>query len=300
MRSIAEALGLSPAAISAMTLEPIIQDIGFPLLQGVQHGVLPIGIYHRIRRRFGQQYCPLCLKRVPPYLRRSWRFQFAIACLNHQVRLCDACPHCDAPFIPHRHQSLLSTTCFRCGKSLTDIDPAAAQMEAMHVQRHLMARIYPNVEPGNQNTTSSLSTPDLFEGVRLLCRLILAVDDAQRPSTDRVVWAFQRVIIREGILRLAANLIADWPGKFLDWAESRHLSQAGLAEIGSWPEWIAGPIRSLPISHVSRSARPRKRRIVRLSQLRRVFPNRSTYREQRAKLLIGDMRKELTSASSDE
>ena len=70
---------------------------------GITKGVLPLGIFHRTRRSFGQQFCPLCFREDPqPYLRRRWRLALTFICDRHRVFMQDRCPTCERPLMPHR------------------------------------------------------------------------------------------------------------------------------------------------------------------------------------------------------
>lgn len=88
--------------------------------------VLPLGIYHRTRRRFGQQFCPRCLFfDSEPYYRRQWRLAFATVCESHGTLLHDRCYECAAPVVffrgdirPHRTLTDPMVTCWKCGADL--------------------------------------------------------------------------------------------------------------------------------------------------------------------------------------
>ncbi len=79
-------------------------------------GILPLGVFHRLRKRYGQQYCPRCLAndRVP-YFRKSWRLTHVTSCLEHGIRLVDRCDDCGAPIIFFRGDMLV---CHNCGFDL--------------------------------------------------------------------------------------------------------------------------------------------------------------------------------------
>jgi hypothetical protein len=65
--------------------------------------ILPIGIYHRSRRLYGLQYCPLCLREDEvPYFRRLWRLSFVTMCPKHWMPLLDRCSCCGEPVAFHR------------------------------------------------------------------------------------------------------------------------------------------------------------------------------------------------------
>ncbi|PJG65500.1 TniQ family protein [Acinetobacter seifertii] len=67
------------------------------------HLLLSQGIYHRLRRLHGLQYCPSCLaENHIPYFRSVWRLAFYTVCPLHNCLLRDSCPNCDAPIIIFR------------------------------------------------------------------------------------------------------------------------------------------------------------------------------------------------------
>ncbi|WP_045769806.1 TniQ family protein [Xanthomonas albilineans] len=67
--------------------------------------ILAAGIYHRTRRRFGIQFCPLCLSAdSEPYFRKHWRVAALTFCPEHSVLLHDRCPKCGAAIAFHRHE----------------------------------------------------------------------------------------------------------------------------------------------------------------------------------------------------
>lgn len=67
--------------------------------------ILPMGIYHRTRRRFGIQFCPQCLSDDDePYFRTRWRVAALTFCQKHNLLLHDRCPACGAPVSFHRRE----------------------------------------------------------------------------------------------------------------------------------------------------------------------------------------------------
>ncbi|WDM74794.1 TniQ family protein [Xanthomonas sp. NCPPB 1638] len=72
---------------------------------GQLHWILPIGIYHRTRRRYGLQFCPQCLAEdAEPYFRTRWRVAALTYCPRHELYLHDRCPACGAPVTFHRRE----------------------------------------------------------------------------------------------------------------------------------------------------------------------------------------------------
>lgn len=99
-------------------------------LQGINHWINSIGVYHRRRRRHGLGYCPMCLSDNGCFLRR-WRLSFWTVCPLHNVQLLDCCPHCSEPVHAHR-QVFDVACCWKCSSSLAKVNaspaaPTAAQ-----------------------------------------------------------------------------------------------------------------------------------------------------------------------------
>lgn len=86
-------------------------------------GILPLGIFHRLRRRFGQQYCPLCLSDEIPYYRKEWRLSHVTCCLRHKIRLVDRCDQCLTPIIPYRSEMV---ECHNCAFDLREANCSVA------------------------------------------------------------------------------------------------------------------------------------------------------------------------------
>lgn len=91
------------------------------------HLLLSQGIYHRLRKLHGIQYCPSCLgeDRIP-YFRSVWRLAFYTICPIHNCALRDSCPKCDAPIIIFRGDIGYKNEVTRhsskfCHKCLTDL-----------------------------------------------------------------------------------------------------------------------------------------------------------------------------------
>lgn len=89
--------------------------------------VLPVGMYHRKRSSYGQQFCPLCLGTdSTPYFRRTWRLAFVTTCPTHKIMLHDRCHVCGASVNFHRSEmgrggmsdAIGMAMCHACGEDL--------------------------------------------------------------------------------------------------------------------------------------------------------------------------------------
>lgn len=99
-------------------------------LSGNTRWIMPLGIFHRIRRRTGLQFCPECLRAVP-YFRKQWRLSLFVMCAFHERLLLDCCPACRAPIQIHRcdiGREAISrvdcASCYACGLNLRTVTAA--------------------------------------------------------------------------------------------------------------------------------------------------------------------------------
>ena len=97
-------------------------------------------IYHRRRLRFGQLFCPACLREdMPRHLHMHWRLASSWICLRHGVSLMDACPHCGAPFAPYRNDSLVLGRCECCAFALYSAHPSTCSARQQAQQERVDA-----------------------------------------------------------------------------------------------------------------------------------------------------------------
>lgn len=288
VKNIAQSTGMSEQSIEAMTLRGLVSRMGYSQSNsGIQHGILPVGIYHRIRRRHGQQYCPDCLQSAPPYLRRIWRLEWVVSCSTHKRRLQDACWKCEAPFIPHRNDSLLKRKCCHCEANLTEAPFNVADPDASRLQQLLMCVLNENHQSIDRAKFQwmCLDNPyEIFDGVRRLCRLLKYSIDGQGLAYRRigVIWDYLRINEREKVLGQVFRWLKDWPDAFVRWGKSNRISQERLREYGLWPAWVETEIDRFY------SFGPRKKRKPprTLSILKSMHGNTTAYRVARAKFLL--------------
>ena len=117
-------------------------------LSGSLPWILTIGMYHRTRSAYGQQFCPLCLRADDvPYYRRSWRLAFMTVCPEHEVMLHDRCPQCESPLSFHRAEmgrggvddALEMSMCHACGMDLRESDAQAVACYLPELKHWLIA-----------------------------------------------------------------------------------------------------------------------------------------------------------------
>lgn len=299
--AISRVTGIDASLLERATLRGLVEALGLPQMRcGSQEGVLPVGVYHRVRRRFGQQYCSRCLDERPVYLRRLWRLEFVVSCPRHGALLRDACPICDAPFIPHRYHAMTRRRCHQCAAILTGGESISIMTPASNLQQAVLAIL---VERGAidadvfesdalvspyQRHASAIGGTALIEGVRRLCRLATRrlPKSPKQCEESAKVWTLLRTVERANVMARVGHWLDDWPKAWIEWAEVNDLTRHTLtSEYGPWPDWVTSAMGGLPYSHgpvnVNRSRWP-----IRLSELRAQHSVLSTYREVRAGLLL--------------
>lgn len=108
--------------------------------------IMPLGIYHRVRRMHGTQYCPACLTEDrEPYFRCEWRLAFVTVCTKHKCLLFDACPRCNATINFHRDElgergKQVATGMARCFSCKLDLRTAPP----LHCRKFAATRLITN------------------------------------------------------------------------------------------------------------------------------------------------------------
>lgn len=294
LKSIADKAQLDLVTVTAMTLRDIAVAVSSATRS--ENGIAPwlnsVGVFHRKRRRWGLQYCPTCLAQRPSF-RRPWRLSLTTICDVHGGKLLDACPHCDAPVVPHR-QSLSPQLCHSCNRSLTSLPESPATADgAMDSVVAFQSQLLNAIESGRgavgQVATSSV---DYFNGLHALVRIFDSWREAPTPVQESIActasrrapsleWA--RTTQRVTAMRLLHTLTLSWPASFDEHARKARLSQRSFVSVRT-PEWLGDAIKNLPAG----TSRPRTTTPNPLrAQLRSLHRcRRSDWRTQRAILLL--------------
>lgn len=112
--------------------------------------ILPIRIYHRIRKSAGQMFCPGCLKKDHvPYFRRKWRLSLSVVCPDCKIVLLDKCPNCSSPISFHRlevglKEGIIETElsiCYECSFDLRKSPKVKARKSIVDLQRKFYSAI---------------------------------------------------------------------------------------------------------------------------------------------------------------
>ncbi|WP_449427214.1 TniQ family protein [Rhodanobacter umsongensis] len=282
LEAIAEKAALPLKDVVGMTMRGIESTLGSHGLEGTAPWLNTVGIYHRLRRRWGLQFCPVCLAEQPVFY-RSWRLSFVVTCRQHDVYLRDACPHCDAPLAIHR-QRLSVQLCHSCSRPLThkldDCRPSPTELSRAQA-RYESALTYGSGKIGTQIVCPS----DLFNGTHVLMNLIkpprLSNTGDRQPR--RLPLELGRTEVRAHTLLQLETLLAQWPDGFKAVACERHLTQRSFAR---WlkPGWLATAVCGLPKGRARSQAAPRGQHLLR-SRLNAARRHDVEWRTVRAELL---------------
>lgn len=236
--------------------------------------IMPIGVYHRRREKFGLQYCPRCLAGDgEPYFRRRWRLAFIVICEIHETLLQDRCPQCSAPVNFHRDElgkfskyapSSL-TICYVCGydlKTLAGTSVSTVAPAEVEFTKNLLEALNNGFVKVSDTviTYSHLFFAVLRQMMKILCMrdvrinklrraisntcgggLDIATSDAKQPDVQE-----QGIEERRQLLRLAGYLLGEWPFRFITLAQTykvwsstwlRHLDSGSRGRSQVTPFW---------------------------------------------------------------
>ncbi len=241
--------GVQRARLEAMTLRAF-ESVVFERFNetGNTRFLMPLSIFHRTRRAYGQQFCPLCLTEdKTPYLRRRWRLALVVVCAQHGVLLQDRCGGCGSPLVPHR-ADMHTTSTFpqrntlrQCGHCRGSVVAAAEQAprETIDTQRcidQVLDQGFATLH--NQGTVYSHL---YFDGLRQLMIGLVALGalPGQRGS-------FEGADIGDRLQRLqaAVMLAGDWPNRFLGLCSQVKKPYAAFTkDAAEIPYWLASVLR---------------------------------------------------------
>ena len=234
-------------------------------LAGNTPWILPVGVFHRLRRH-GAQYCPLCLRADPiPYHRRPWRLALYVLCEFHGGVLRDSCPACGSPLAYHRcgigrHRALRGPEALRfCPGCQFDLGqaplidfrwPDAGSWRALQALVGGFERGVWFCGP----LTPPCAVP-FFQGLHVLANAIrgrngagLRVRLGERfgvrfpasPSDRHVEFEYLSAIERLKLLLAAIWLLEDWPARFVALCADARFTRSRMAEeVKALPFWLA-------------------------------------------------------------
>ena len=236
---------------------------------------MPVGVYHRTRKQFGLQYCPLCLAEDDePYFRRKWRLAFIVSCERHSILLHDRCHHCGIAVNFHRgelgnpRKSVADsiTVCHGCRSELQIIENHLT-IPVTCIESEFTSMLLRAMDIGYVRLNESITTHSLlyFAGLRQLMKIVAMRDSridglrraiseryhavAYSPSASDSHRDVQEMNIeaRRQLLETARCLLAGWPHRFVElsrkykvWSSLwlRHLEPPARDNILPAPFWF--------------------------------------------------------------
>ncbi|MDQ2817797.1 MAG: TniQ family protein [Candidatus Eremiobacteraeota bacterium] len=230
--------------------------------------VLPAGVYHRRRRLYGLQFCPICIAESVPYYRRKWRLAFVTVCELHDIMLFDRCQSCGEPVNFHRgdlgnrNAYDASATLTRCHLCKTDLrqfvfppSPRRQIIEAAIYQQRLLDTLecgYIVLLNG-----SVLYAHLFFSGLRHMLQLLAAGGRMAKlrgkmceltglsdfsPTWQGGLRSIETLAVsdRFSLMFLFLYLIRDWPKTFIDIMRGLDMSASDLTgKMPVVPYWLA-------------------------------------------------------------
>jgi hypothetical protein len=237
--------------------------------------IMPVGVYHRTRRQFGLQYCPLCLAEdKEPYFRRKWRLAFVVSCERHHTLLHDRCPRCGAAINFHRdelgnHRKLVASSLTLCHICRFDLRTANSRFitYVTQIESKFTAMLLHAMEVGYVRLSEGITTHSLlyFLGLRQLLKIATMRDSrierlrraigeefcvaTYSPSASGSRQDVQEMGVetRRRLLGIARCLLEEWPYRFIElsrkyriWSSLwlRHLDPPARAHVLPAPFWL--------------------------------------------------------------
>lgn len=230
--------------------------------------ILPSVSYIRQRRRFGMQFCPLCLFfDKQPYFRKRWRMAFATICDIHGTMLHDRCPECGAPVVFFRNDvgdvnyfhlgDLVS--CWECGFDLrraTAYSPSGPDGRTIIALRSLVT--FHDLGWWSQGRDSIQYGPLYFEVLHHLAqclttrygrRFLNAVEHETgwkaASIRERAQCGFESrpVKSRHELMMVILWLLEDWPDRFIRVSQSIGATQSQINDGCPLPYWFDSVLR---------------------------------------------------------
>lgn len=232
---------------------------------GMGRWVVPLGIFHRARKRPGLMFCPQCLDEdAETYFRRHWRLALSTVCTKHLCHLMDSCPRCQSPLAPHRAdmqsrqhypRAGLNVHCWKCGFDLRD-SPQTGQLDESLVR--FQSQLDRALQQGYVDWAGNPSMHSLvfFDGLRALIAGITSRQTQERLAGS--VWingidlngwprtGLETALLpmRREVFRWVSMLLENWPANFIALIHENKLRYADLkGDSEQRPFWYEDVIR---------------------------------------------------------
>ena len=226
-----------------------------------QKWIMPLGIYHRTRLKFGLMICPQCLKKdgANPFYRKQWRLSLYVCCVACKCMLAEKCPQCLAPInffraeLGHKTKTpskdLSITKCDICQLDFTTFTTEKASPDVLAFQinndkilregyceytsySHLYFRMLHQLAViiSSKSPRSDLIRSEIGKG--------MGIDFTFSFTYSGTVFDSLDLKSRANIFLMANWLLEDWPKRFHDFYKSTFHNSLLFQEIGVIPFWF--------------------------------------------------------------
>jgi hypothetical protein len=269
--------GVSAERIERASLKYIAERINFDHSpNGKGTWLLPLGIWHRKRLRYGVQFCSICLRMDSrPYVRRSWRLAYYTECEHHHILLRDRCPRCASPFNYFRgelgrrsvRQGPPITLCSNCYLNLayvpveryewSDWKLAVAIRTLQFMNDFGFAVFGPTLyEPAHELLVVIRTLIKTMSSPSRSGQLYDTIADEMWPEGTIVLahrglqFEMRTLLDRHRLFGMAVWLMMDWPERFERVSRNSGIHLSSLGEGGKHlPNWYLNQIKSMLGKH---------------------------------------------------
>ena len=194
---------------------------------GYNLNILPLGINHRTRKKFGLLYCPSCLC-SDAFYKLEWRLTSSIVCTHCNDYLYDSCLNCDSNIIFFRNNigklnSLKKiSSCYKCGIELSSFKkkkaPSASELNYQSSINNIINQgYYKNFQYSfhfftvlNHMTRRLLTSSKKNNKFRSACEERYEI---KLPYVNGML-NHSRLEKRRVALMVAFNILDNWPDEF--------------------------------------------------------------------------------------
>lgn len=231
--------------------------------------IMPVGVFHSVRRQFGLQICPACLAEDKlSYYRKIWRLSFITICQKHYYQLFDECPDCSQPIMFHRNelgsrnkyriQSL--TVCSFCGTDWTKAKIDRGNQYITEIEVTFQQKLLNTINSGwfELSKNNYVHSIPFFKGLAQLVKLLSTSWSGKtlrsslqninklptiHETANKFSFDLQRVKVRHFSLGSASYLLENWAENFVEICKQNKIwSSPLLHSMKEVPYWYGSVI----------------------------------------------------------
>ncbi|WP_407517826.1 TniQ family protein [Elizabethkingia anophelis] len=210
----------------------------------VGNGLTNLGIYHRIRKRFGLFACPGCLRKKA-YYKKHWRLHSSIICIDCNCYLIDRCPKCLNPIVFQRlaigkkdlYEEKPIYLCWYCNHDLSTEKKIVIDSLALDYQDYIDGTILNAFNLHSQYSFLYFKVLYLFyqkiytrshNWLRVKMAFVNEFDlDLKKISINNLDSSIEE---RAKLLPCIYLVLKDWPYNFISFAKRHHLRYSDFSK----------------------------------------------------------------------